>query len=185
VVKFLVDEPQQITAWATGSEGERLLAESLMRRLGQHAMPLLDRKVPGTRGNIDLLFIASSGVWVIDAKKYRGPVERRDKGGPFKTEYHLYINRRDRTTLIDGLGWQLNAVRTALVGSDPPIYAVLCLVDAEWKFFAKPFQLNSVWVSPARGLAEMIAAPGPLTERDRTDIAERLAAALPPAVHPT
>jgi len=142
----------------------------------------LDRKVPGTRRNIDLLFIASSGVWVIDAKKYRGPVERRDKGGWFKTDHRLYINRRDRTTLVDGLGWQVDAVRNALGGSNPPVHAVLCLVDAEWKFFAKPFQLNRVWVSPGRALAEMIAAPGPLTERDVIDVADRLATALPSAV---
>jgi len=150
--------------------------------LGSRAVPLLDRKVPGTRGNIDLLFIASSGIWVIDAKKYRGPLERRDKGGWLTTDYRLYIKRRDRTHLVDGLAWQVNAVRTALAGADPPVHAVLCFVDAEWKLFAKPFQLKEVWVTSGKALAKMIADSGPLTEREVNDIAHRLAAALPPAV---
>lgn len=172
-------EPLQVRTWRTGSDGERRLAERLTGRLGPHAVPLLDRMVPGTRANIDLLFVAASGVWVIDAKKYRGPVERRDKGGLLTTDYRLYVNRRDRTSLVDGLGWQVRAVRAALGGLDPPVHAALCFVDAEWRLFAKAFQLKGVWVSSGKALSEMIAAPGPLAEGAVVEIAHRLAAALP------
>jgi hypothetical protein len=53
VVKFLSDDPQSIRAWAKGSEGERHLAERLQREVGDRAVLLHDRKVPGTRGNVD------------------------------------------------------------------------------------------------------------------------------------
>ena len=33
---------------------------------------LHDRRIPGTRANIDHIAVASSAVWVIDAKRYNG-----------------------------------------------------------------------------------------------------------------
>jgi len=179
VVKFLSDDPQSTRAWAKGSDGERRLAESLTKRVGDRAVLLHDCKVPKTRSNIDHIVIAASGVWVIDAKTYKGMVERRDKGGWFKTDYRLYVDGRDRTNLAEGLGWQVEAVRTALTGADVPINAALCFIDAEWKLFAKPFRLNEAWITWGKQLAEMIAAPGPLTDVDVMHVADRLATALP------
>ncbi|MHB1511465.1 MAG: nuclease-related domain-containing protein [Acidimicrobiales bacterium] len=182
VVKFLSDDPQSTRAWARGSEGERRLAESLTRRVGERAVLLHDCKVPKTRGNIDHIAIAASGVWVIDAKTYKGLVERRDKGGWFTTDYRLYVNGRDRTKLAEGLAWQVRAVRTALAGPDVPIHAAVCFIDAEWKHFAKPFRLRDAWITWGLKLAEMIAADGPLTEAEVMQLADRLATALPPMV---
>jgi hypothetical protein len=47
------------------------------------------------------------------------------------------------------------------------------------------FKQNGVWVTWAKKLAEMIAAPAPLSLPEVADIAERLASALPPAGKPT
>lgn len=185
VVKFLSDDPQNITAWAKGSEGERRLAAHLQTAVGDRAVLLNDRKVPKTRGNIDHLVVAASGIWVIDAKNYKGMVERRDVGGWFKTDQRLYVGRRDQTKLARGLGWQIDAVHTAFAGRGAPITGVLCFTDAEWRLFAKPFQLDGVWVTWAKKLVEMIAEPGPLTPVDVSNIAERLSAALPPEIPAT
>jgi len=185
VVKFLSDDPQSTRAWAKGSEGERRLAAHLLRTVGDRAVLLHDRKVPRTRGNIDHLAVAASGVWVIDAKNYRGLVQRRDKGGFFKTDYHLYVGGRDRTKIVDGLGWQVEAVRSALGDAEVPVHATLCFIEADWNLFAKPFQLGVVWVTWAQKLAEMIASPGPLTLEKVSHVADRLAKALPPAVTAT
>jgi hypothetical protein len=182
VVKFLSDDPQSTRAWAKGSEGERRLADSLAKCVGDRAVLLHDCKVPKTRGNIDHIAIAASGVWVIDAKTYKGLVERRDKGGWFKTDYRLYVDGRDRTKLAHGLTWQIEAVRNELAGADVPVNAALCFIDAEWKLFPKPFQLHGAWVTWGKKLAEMIAAPGPLTDDDVMHVADRLATALPPIV---
>ena len=72
VITFLSDDPQPTTAWVKGSEGERRLAAHLLHTVGDRAVLLHDRKVPGTRDNIDHLAGAASGVWVIDAKNYKG-----------------------------------------------------------------------------------------------------------------
>jgi hypothetical protein len=181
IVKFLSDDPQSTIAWVKGSEGERRLAAHLLHAVGDRAVLLHDRKVPGTRGNIDHLVIAASGVWVIDAKNYMGLVEERFIGGWLHPKQRIYVDGRDRTKLADGVGWQVDAVRNALDAADVPITAAVCFVAAEWRMLSKRFQHGGVWVTWAKKLAEMIAAPGPLSPADVTCLAGRLAAALPPA----
>jgi hypothetical protein len=181
IVKFLTDDPQSTTAWAKGSEGERRLAARLTKLVGDRAVLLHDRRVPRTRGNIDHIAVAASGVWIIDTKNYKGLVEQRDVGRWFKTDNRLYVGGRDRTRLAEGLAWQIAAARTALGVADVPMHSALCFVEADWKLFAKPFRQDGVWVLWAKKLAEMIAAPGPLTKARVTAVAERLATALPSA----
>jgi hypothetical protein len=185
LAKFLSDDPQTTKAWAEGASGEERVARVLHERLGDRAVLLHDRRVPGTRGNIDHLVVASSGVWVIDAKKYKGKVEQRDVGGWFKTDRRLYVGGRDRTKTVQGLGWQVDAVARALGTEEVPIEPALSFVGAEWPiFFAKPFRLHGVWVSWPAKLADLIAAPGPLTASDIDRVARQLSARLP-SKHPT
>jgi len=120
-------------------------------------------------------------VWVIDAKNYKGKVERRDVGGWFRIEYRLYVGGRDQTRLVDGLGWQIEAVEQAIGDIDVPVKAALCFTDSPWRLFAKPFQIDNAWVTWAESLAELIAAPGQLDEDDVIRVATRLGETLPPA----
>lgn len=60
--------------WATGAQGEAILAEFLAKRCP--AVPLLhDRRVPHSLANIDHIAVGASGVYVIDTKRYRGKIE--------------------------------------------------------------------------------------------------------------
>lgn len=177
--KFLSDDPQSTTAWAQGAHGEERVAEILAKRLADRAILLHDRKVPKTRGNIDHLAVAASGVWIIDAKKYKGKVEKRDVGGWFKTDIRLFVGGRDRTKAVDGLQWQIDAVR-AVLGEEVPVNPALSFVGAEWPiFFAKPFQLRGVWVSWPAKLAELVLDDGPLSPGDIDRIARLLSGELP------
>lgn len=180
VVKFLTDDPQSITAWKKGSAGERKLAASLQENLGDQAILLHDRRIPRTRGNIDHLVIASSGVWVIDAKNYSGLVQQRDVGGFFKVDRRLYVGGRDRSKVVDGLSWQVEAVTTALAGRNVPVQSALCFTDAEWGWFAKPFTLKDVFISGPNALSRKIAESGSLTKKSIRELAEHLSEALPP-----
>jgi hypothetical protein len=181
VVKFLSDDPQSTQAWAKGSEGERRLAERLARTVGDRAVVLHDRTIPGRRGNIDHVAIAPSGVWVIDTKRYTGRVEHRDVGGWFRTDLRLYVGGRDRTKLVGGLGWQVDAVRTVLGDDQVPLHAALCFVDADWGLFPKPFRHDDVWIGYPRALSEELAASGQFAPTAVLELAHRLAAALPAA----
>lgn len=180
VAKFLSDDPQTTRAWEEGAKGEERVAKILHEHLSDRAVLLHDRKVPRTRGNIDHLAIAPSGVWIIDAKKYKGKVEKRDVGGLFRSDVRLYVGGRDRTKAVAGLGWQAEAVRAALGNDEIPIHCALSFVGAEWPlFFAKPFQLDGVWVSWPVKLAELIAADGALEADTVEAVARSLASKLP------
>ena len=175
-------EPQSTRAWAKGSDGERRLATLLVKALGQGAVLLHDRRIPGSQANIDHIAVAASGIWIIDAKNYKGKVEQRAVGGLFNSDQRLYVDNRDRTKLVTGLARQINCVLEALEDADVPIDAALCFVDAEWGFFSKPFRQSGVWITWPKRLCETIAAPGPLSPDHVALIAHRLASALPPAV---
>lgn len=181
VVKFMSDDPQSTKAWAKGSEGEQRLAHNLLRTVGDRAVLLHDRRVPGTRANIDHIVVAASGVWVIDAKNYEGLVEQRDVGGWFSIDERLFVANRDRTKLVDGLGRQVDAVRAALSGAEVPVIPVLCFVGADWKVFRKSFEVRSVRVTSGGNLSKMIAASGPLSSDAVARIGGLLASRLPPA----
>ena len=179
LVKFLTDDPHSITAWKKGSAGERELATSLEQRLADRAILLHDRRVPKSSANIDHVVIAESGVWVVDAKNYAGLVQLRDVGSWLREDNRLYVGRRDCTKLVDGMSWQVDAVRKALSGLDVSVSCAVCFTDAEWKLFAKPFTLKGVFVSGPIALARKISETSQLSGEQVREIAMRLSTALP------
>jgi len=58
--------------WARGAAGEERVAAILAKHLHASVVVLHDRRIPGTRANIDHIAVAPSGVWVIDAERYKG-----------------------------------------------------------------------------------------------------------------
>jgi hypothetical protein len=184
----LTNDPQSTVAWAQGSRGERLLGEHLETLHDESTVIVLhDRRIPGTRANIDHIAITrSGGVWAIDAKKYTGKVQCIDKGGWFSTDFHLYVGRRDCTKLVHAMAKQAEAIRTAL--SQPlieefgvEVRMTLCFVDAEWSFFAKPFALEGVWIGWPKALGERLQAAGELAPEHLMTLARLVANALSPA----
>lgn len=163
---------------------ERMLSVHLHAELGQRAVVLDDRKVPATRGHIDHIVVAPSGVWVVAANEYNGRVERRDVGGWFKIDERLYVAGKDRTSLVDGLDRQVIAVEHVLAkeGFDSvPVHAALCFVNSEWGWFAKPFTLNGVWVTWAQKLTELVMDWNAIPNAEIERLARVVKAGLPAA----
>lgn len=172
-------------SWGKGSEGESRLAAFIARELGDGVLSLHDRLIPGTRGNIDHLFVGSTGVWVVDAKTYRGKVVRRETGPVWRRENEVFVGGRNRTTLAQGVERQVLAVLAALK-PDPElqgtsIHAALCFVDSEWGLLDLPFQIRSVWVLKPRALSKRLKKPGDLPRERIERIARRLQLSLPQA----
>ena len=67
----LTDEPQTTKAWQVGAAGEEKLAQELAGV--SRIKALHDRRVPGSKANIDHIVVGPSGVFVIDAKHLTGP----------------------------------------------------------------------------------------------------------------
>ena len=70
----------------------------------------------------------------------------------------------------------------AIGDADIRVSAALCFVDSEWGLFSKPFHQGGVLVTWPKKLSEAIAEPGPLSSTMVMNVADRLAAVLPPSV---
>jgi hypothetical protein len=175
----LREEPQSVRAWARGAEGEALVGALLDRLASDRIQVIHDRRMPRSRANIDHLVVAPSGVYVVDAKKYSGKVERRDRGSWFRADYRLYVNGRDRSTLLESVRRQADVVQ-GLLPADVVVRPVLCFVGADWPTFGGAISFAEVVVTKPREVGKRIRTAGPFGDRT-PDIAHRLLTALPPA----
>jgi hypothetical protein len=174
-------ERQSTRAWARGAVGEERVGEHLRKRGGPSLRLLDDRRIPGSRANIDHIAITATGVYVIDTKHYAGQrVEvKRRRGKPY-----LSVGGRDRTRLVEGMAKQVDAVRRALDHAghgEVPVTPVLCFTHADWPPLVGPPTFRGVLVIWPRRLARMLRSPGSLPDASITAITATLAEALPPA----
>lgn len=105
LILALSDVPQSTTAWASGAKGEAMLGERLDRHVSESVAVLHDRRIPGTKANIDHIVVTMGGVFVVDAKRYvnKRP-ELKVEGGILRPRVEkLLVGGRDRTKLVDGL----------------------------------------------------------------------------------
>jgi hypothetical protein len=179
LVAILTGPKRSTEAWASGAEGEERVGAFLDHTVGARGLLLHDRRIPGSRANLDHLAIVPSEVWVIDAKHYHGRLERRSVGGWFTPRQALYVGRRDRSALIASAQRQRAEVKRHL----PPevtVRAALCFIGVETNFFARPFTLDGVLVTWPKAMAKTLRAPGPLDADHRRTLAVALGRAFPP-----
>ncbi|MGY1782095.1 nuclease-related domain-containing protein [Geodermatophilus sp. SYSU D01036] len=158
LILALSDEPQHVAAWRQGAAGERAVARRL-DQLVEHGVEVLhDRRIPGTRANIDHIAVSSAGVFVIDAKNYTGTVRVDWEGGLFgPRRYKLLVGRRDCTKLVAGVQAQVQLVRDALA-ADPrlpdavAVTGVLAFFEADWPLFP-PDRIEDVRLEGPRSTA--------------------------------
>ncbi|WP_289020151.1 nuclease-related domain-containing protein [uncultured Ornithinimicrobium sp.] len=177
------DDPQTTKAWATGAVGEERLGRRLDAAAGPLVRVLHDRGIPGSRANLDhLVVVCPTGVFVLDAKRYKGRPHRVVEGGLFtpRTE-KLLVGRRDCTKLVDAGLKQADLVREALAEEAVEVRSVLCFVEADWPLLGGDFAVRDVSVTSPRKLVTTIARPGPLTEDDIHALSQRLATTFPAA----
>jgi Nuclease-related domain len=177
----VTDEPQSTQAWAKGARGEQKLAKALEGI--EDVWTLHDRRVPGTRANIDHVLIGPAGVFVIDAKNYQGKIEIRNRGWFLRPDHRLYVGRRDCSDLAAGLGWQVEAVTAALTAAGvdpiPSVTPVLCFVDGEWPLFSPPNAYSGVRLESTRSIRKLVGSPDLLDRAAVERLARILGHALP------
>ncbi|MGN7246805.1 nuclease-related domain-containing protein [Janibacter anophelis] len=184
VAVALSDEKQSTRAWATGAVGEERLAARLEAAASPTLAILHDRRIPGTRANIDHIAITPSGVWVIDAKRYKNQrPSLAIEGGILRPRVEkLMVGRGNRTNLVDGVLKQMEVVRPVLreLVDDAKVTGALCFVDADWPLIGGSFTTRGVHVLWPKRLIKQLHTEGPAV-LDVTSVHERLAQRLPPA----
>jgi hypothetical protein len=168
----------------TASE-KRSIAEQ--RNWSTDVAVLHDVAIPGTRANIDHIAFAASGIYVIDAKRYKGRISVQR---PWFGDARLMIAGRDRTKLIAGLERQLAVVRSAIEAtgdSDVQVHGCLCFLAPEG-FLAdvglptlRTLRINGHPLYYGRRLCKQLNRQGPLSEARvralQDSVASRLGAA--------
>ena len=173
------DDPQSTTAWAVGALGEERLGQGLDRLAGDTVRLLHDRRIPGSRANIDHIAVTANGVYVVDAKKYKGRPHLKVDGGLFRPRVErVLVGSRDCTRLVDGVLKQVEVVR-ALLDADLPVRGVLCFVDADWPLIGGHFSTRGVQAVWPKKVYSQLQAEGPLTADVITEVHRDLARNLP------
>lgn len=174
----LSDEKQSTKAWATGAVGEERLGARLDWLVSESIAILHDRRIPGSKANIDHIAVTTAGIWVIDAKRFKGKPELRIAGGILRPRVEtLLVGRRDCTKLVDGVLKQVELVRD-LVG-EVPVTGALCFVEADWPLIGGAFTTRGVHALWPKQLAKMLTEAAGSGEV--AAVRERLTAHFKPA----
>jgi Nuclease-related domain len=175
---------QSTTSWRSGAGGERSVGARLASVSSKGVTVVHDRRIPGSRANIDHIAVGPGGVFVIDAKVCKGRATSRTTGpiwnrGPVK----LFVGGRDRSSDVEGMGRQEEAVRIALrsAGIEVSIQSLVVLVGAEWGWFARPMKIQGVLICWPKELARYVSRPGPFGADQVQRITRAIATLLPEA----
>lgn len=151
----LSDERQHTKSWDRGAIGEERLGARLNALAADSLAVLHDRRIPGSKANIDHIAITPAGIWVIDAKRYKGRPELKIEGDILRPRIEkLLVDRRDCTKLVDGVLKQVDVVQD-LVG-DVPVTGALCFIEADWPLIGGSFSTRGVHVLWPKRLAKVL-----------------------------
>jgi hypothetical protein len=174
--------PPSERAWEIGAAGEEALAAHLADRCPD-VIVLHDRRMPGSRANIDHIAVAPSGVFVIDAKRYKGKIEIRR---PIFGDPVLTIAGRGQTRLVEGLRRQVDAVEKglAIIEQDVPVHGCFCFLDPAGQAGSglPPFSTPSINGFPLyrpRKLSRRLNKQGPVASERIAVLAEALIELFP------
>jgi hypothetical protein len=174
VIGRLFVVPNSVTAWGTGAEGEVRTALRLAE-LGPDYVVIHDRRIPGTKANIDHIVVGPPGIFVVETKSLRGRLSIRGQD--------VYVDGRRKTAMIEEVRRERLAVRIALGDDydDVPFYAAICVHRADLPLFKS--SVGDVAIVSGKGLVGLIRkARYALDEDDVDDIAELLEERLKPAL---
>jgi hypothetical protein len=172
--------------WLKGATGEYMMDGSLRKRLNEEAIVLTDRRVPGTKSNIDHIVIATSGVWIIDSKKWKGKIEYKAESLT-SVNMHLFVGGKDYTSEVESIYGLVIPVAQLIEDRTVPIHAALVFIEGDWStaslprfLLGKPYLHEGVYISPPKALVKMINVPGTLDAESISRLANKLDEALKP-----
>lgn len=187
-VRDVLAAPPEPTSWQKGVVGEERVGTRLEELEREGFAVIHDRRKPRSTANIDHIVVGPRGVYVIDAKRYRGTLEIRRTGSLFRRgPNRLFVNGRNRDKAVTGMEWQIETVR-AVVGDlvddlGGVFKAALCMVDVRVELGQQPDLVgeNDVLVTWPKRLVKDIGRDGPLSADDIQRIADEICRVLPAA----
>lgn len=170
-------------AWAASAQRAADLAARLERFSG-HRFALLGSSTERPV-RFDHLIVARTAIYVVDVKRYGGPVSRvATSGRPSRPGGTVLVGEYDLTPLLDGIrarGAAIESIIRTGRGSTPmAVIPTLCLVQAQWGKFSSSFVHEGVWIARPQSLVTMARAKGKHSPARVWSIAALLDSALSP-----
>jgi hypothetical protein len=131
-----------------------------------------------------VLAVVPSGIWVVDIQSCAGGrVEVSGRQGTIKGHYtHLMIRGRDRTSYLDRLTGQAQAVEEMLqeLGRpDVPVLPAFCFYDADIQWRRTPELGIARLTTPKRLISLLHKSPRVMTDIEVSAMAQALGQRLP------
>lgn len=187
--KYITPKAQtsnQAKVWGKGAEGEVEVGKILDDLAVKYSfLAIHDRLMPKSKANIDHMAVTSTGIFIVDAKNYQGTIEVRGRMEKFVGgSSQLWIGKRNRTNLLDGVNKQILAVETVLenAGVKFPVFGALAFYKARWDLpiFLRASSVNGILVN-SKGLEYIFEKLTPNDSHEVAGIAELLLSKLRPA----
>jgi hypothetical protein len=145
-------------AWARGAAGERHVAR-LLAPLEAHGWTVLhDLRVPHSKANIDHLVVGLPGVFVVDAKHYRGKLHLSQDGGLWHGRYPL-------AAALSATRWEADKVQATLGAYDVDVVPIVAVCGAPVPF--GQVSIHGILVVAAASLPGMLRALPPVLAPER------------------
>ena len=130
--------------------------------------------------------IASSGVWIIDSKKWKGKIEYK-ADSLTSIDARLFVGGNDRTSKVESIYGLVIPVAQVIEDRTVPIHPALVFIEGDWTaaslprfLVGKPYVHEGVYISPPKVLIKLINEPGSLDGESINILADRLDDALRP-----
>jgi hypothetical protein len=153
-------------AWQRGAAGERHVARLLDPLVGHGWAVHHDLRVPGSNANIDHLVIGPPGVFVVDAKHYRGHLRLSPQG-------QLWHGRSLLAPTLSVTRWEADRLQAVIGAADIAVTPVVAVWGA-----AVPWgqvTVNHVTVVAARRLPGLLRSlPPSLTPERAGEVAAQI-----------
>ena len=178
-------DKKQPARWQKGAAGEYVLYETLARELtnGERILPALS--LPDGPRDIDCIVVASSGVWVLDAKYWRGRVKYGGKH-LFDSGWHLLVGGVDHTEEVARIYQAVIPVAQIVANPAVPVHRAWVFVYADWAaphvlrilLRMKPLRHDGVWIGTAGSICRAIQKAGPVSREQIEALSEQLRSSL-------
>ena len=180
-----IHQRNSFSAWNTlrkkGAQGEEGVGRNLEELAKKYNFIVLhDRRIPGSKANIDHIAITGTGVYVIDAKNYVGQINIEYSGLFSSKPPQLKVGNRNQTKLVDGVKRQVEIVIECLAKQDVSVLVtgLLYFYRADWPMLLPPKEISGVLLNSRKGFTRIAELPANINSNDIEKIARVIAETL-------
>ncbi len=153
-------------AWQRGAAGERHVARLLEPLVQQGWGVNHDLRVPGSKANIDHVVVGPPGVFVIDAKHYRGRLRLSGDGLLWHGRYFL-------APTLSATRWEADKLQARIGAPDIAVVPIVAVIGATVPY--GQVTAHDVTVIPARRLPGLLRSlPPTLTPERAREVAAQI-----------